>query len=167
MNTVTFQGAPLHLEGQAPVPGQNAPDFSLAANDLSCRSLKDYAGKVLVLLCVPSLDTPVCDMEVRRFNSEAAKLSDKVQILAISCDLPFAQARWCGAAGVVAVQSLSDYKEVRFGRDYGVLIQELRLLTRAIFVLGVDGKVAYSQIVPEITNEPDYDAALAAVKTLV
>lgn len=167
MNTVTFKGAPLHLVGQVPAVGQKAPDFALVANDLSPRSLKDYAGKVLVLLCVPSLDTPVCDMEVRRFNSEAAQLSDKVQILAVSCDLPFAQARWCGAAGVAAVQSLSDYKEAQFGKDYGVLIQELRLLTRAIFVLDVDGNVAYSQIVPEVSSEPDYDAALAAVKALV
>ncbi|MBQ4568004.1 MAG: thiol peroxidase [Desulfovibrio sp.] len=167
MNTVTFKGAPLHLVGQVPAVGQKAPDFALVANDLSPRSLKDYAGKVLVLLCVPSLDTPVCDMEVRRFNSEAAQLSDKVQILAVSCDLPFAQARWCGAAGVAAVQSLSDYKEAQFGKDYGVLIQELRLLTRAIFVLDADGNVAYSQIVPEVSSEPDYDAALAAVKALV
>ncbi len=167
MNTVTFKGAPLHLVGQVSAVGQKAPDFALVANDLSPRSLKDYAGKVLVLLCVPSLDTPVCDMEVRRFNSEAAQLSDKVQILAVSCDLPFAQARWCGAAGVAAVQSLSDYKEAQFGKDYGVLIQELRLLTRAIFVLDADGNVAYSQIVPEVSSEPDYDAALAAVKALV
>ena len=167
MNTVTFKGAPLHLVGQVPAVGQKAPDFALVANDLSPRSLKDYAGKVLVLLCVPSLDTPVCDKEVRRFNSEAAQLSDKVQILAVSCDLPFAQARWCGAAGVAAVQSLSDYKEAQFGKDYGVLIQELRLLTRAIFVLDADGNVAYSQIVPEVSSEPDYDAALAAVKALV
>lgn len=167
MNTVTFEGAPLHLEGQVPAVGQKAPDFVLAANDLSPRSLKDYAGKVLVLLSVPSLDTPVCDMEVRRFNAEAAKLSDKVQILAVSCDLPFAQARWCGAASVTAVESLSDYKDVDFGKGYGVLIQELRLLTRAIFVVAADGSLAYSQIVPEITNEPDYDAALEAVKKLV
>lgn len=100
MNTVTFQGNPLHLEGELPVVGQKAPDFVLAAKDLSPRGLKDYAGKVLVLVSVPSLDTPVCDMEVRRFNTEAAGLSDKVRIVAVSCDLPFAQARWCGAAGV-------------------------------------------------------------------
>ena len=100
MNTVTFKGTPLHLVGSQPAVGQKAPDFTLAANDMSPRSLKDYDGKVLVLLSVPSLDTPVCDMEVRRFNKEAAALSDKVCIVAISCDLPFAQARWCGAAGV-------------------------------------------------------------------
>ncbi len=139
----------------------------MAANDLSPRSLKDYAGKVLVLVSVPSLDTPVCDLEVRRFNAEAAALSDKVRIVAVSCDLPFAQARWCGAAGVKAVETLSDYKDTSFGRNYGVLIQELRLLARAIFVVAPDGVLAYSQLVPEVTSEPDYDAALAAVKKLI
>lgn len=167
MDTVTFQGKPLHLEGKQPADGQKAPDFTVAANDLSPRGLKDYAGKVLVLVSVPSLDTPVCDMEVRRFNTEAAKLSDKVRIVAVSCDLPFAQARWCGAAGVKAVETLSDYKDTEFGKNYGVLIKELRLLARAIFVVGPDGTLSYSQIVPEVTNEPDYDAALAAVKKLV
>lgn len=126
MDTVTFQGKPLHLEGKQPVEGQKAPDFTVAANDLSPRGLKDYAGKVLVLVSVPSLDTPVCDMEVRRFNTEAAKLSDKVRIVAVSCDLPFAQARWCGAAGVKAVETLSDHKDTSFGKNYGVLIKELR-----------------------------------------
>lgn len=167
MDTVTFQGKPLHLEGKQPAEGQKAPDFTVAANDLSPRGLKDYAGKVLVLVSVPSLDTPVCDMEVRRFNTEAAKLSDKVRIVAVSCDLPFAQARWCGAAGVKAVETLSDYKDTEFGKNYGVLIRELRLLARAIFVVGPDGTLVYSQVVPEVSNEPDYEAALAAVKKLV
>lgn len=167
MNTVTFQGNLLHLEGNLPVVGEKAPDFVLAANNLSPRSLKDYAGKVLVLVCVPSLDTPVCDMEVRRFNTEAVSLSDKVKIVAASCDLPFAQARWCGAAGVTAVESASDYKDVSLGRNYGVLIQELRLLARAVFVIAPDGKLAYSQLVPEVTHEPDYAAVLDAIKKLV
>ena len=166
MNTVTFMGNPLHLEGNLPVVGQKAPEFTVCNNGLEPRSLKDYAGKIVVLVSVPSLDTPVCDMEVRRFNKEAAALSDKVQILALSCDLPFAQARWCGAAGVQAVESLSDYKDVDFGKNYGVLIQELRLLARAIFVVAPDGTLAYSQLVPEVTNEPDYDAVLEAVKKL-
>ena len=167
MNTVTFQGNLLHLEGTLPTVGEKAPDFVLAANDLSPRSLKDYAGKVLVLVCVPSLDTPVCDMEVRRFNQEAASLADNVKIVAASCDLPFAQARWCGAAGVTAVESASDYKDVSLGRNYGVLIQELRLLARAVFVIAPDGKLAYSQLVPEVTHEPDYAAVLDAIKKLV
>ena len=167
MNTVTFQGNTLHLEGNLPAVGQKAPDFTLLANDLSPCGLKDYAGKVLVLVCVPSLDTPVCDMEVRRFNPEAAALSDTVKIVAASCDLPFAQARWCGAAGVTAVESASDYKDVSLGKNYGVLIQELRLLARAIFVIAPDGTLAYSQLVPEVTHEPDYAAVLEAVKKLV
>ena len=166
MNTVTFMGNLLHLEGNLPAVGQKAPEFTVCNNGLEPRSLKDYAGKIVVLVSVPSLDTPVCDMEVRRFNKEAAALSDKVQILALSCDLPFAQARWCGAAGVQAVESLSDYKDVDFGKNYGVLIQELRLLARAIFVVAPDGTLAYSQLVPEVTNEPDYDAVLDAVKKL-
>lgn len=166
MNTVTFMGNLLHLEGNLPAVGQKAPEFTVCNNGLEPRSLKDYAGKIVVLVSVPSLDTPVCDMEVRRFNKEAAALSDKVQILALSCDLPFAQARWCGAVGVQAVESLSDYKDVDFGKNYGVLIQELRLLARAIFVVAPDGTLAYSQLVPEVTNEPDYDAVLDAVKKL-
>ena len=167
MNTVTFQGNPLHLEGELPVQGRKAPDFILAANDLSPRGLRHYAGKVLVLVSVPSLDTPVCDLEVCRFNTEAAGLSGKVCIVAVSCDLPFAQARWCGAAGVKSVETLSDYKDTSFGKNYGVLIQKLHLLARAIFVVAPDCTLAYSQLVPEVTNEPDYDAALAAVKKLV
>lgn len=166
MKTVTFQGNLLHLEGSLPEVGKAAPDFTVLANDLTPRSLKDYAGKVLVLVCVPSLDTPVCDMEVRRFNTEAAALSDKVHILAVSCDLPFAQARWCGAAGVSAVESASDHKDVSLGRNYGILIQELRLLARSVFVISPDGTLAYSQLVPEVTNEPDYAAVLDAVKKL-
>ena len=117
-----------------------------------------------MLVTVPSLDTPVCDMEVRRFNKEAAALSDKVRIAAVSCDLPFAQARWCGAAGVAAVSSLSDHRDVSFGTNYGVLIKELRLLARAVFVVGADGVLRYVQLVPEVTHEPDYDAVLEAVR---
>ena len=105
-------------------------------------------------------------MEVRRFNKEAAALSDKVRIVAVSCDLPFAQARWCGAAGVQSVEALSDYKERSFGKDYGLLIDELRLLARAIVIVAPDGTVAYTQLVAEVASEPDYDAALAAVKKL-
>lgn len=166
MNTVTFQGAPLHLLGELPKVGAQAPDFTLMTNDLSPRTLKDYAGKILVLACVPSLDTPVCDLEMRHFNAEAAKLSDKVRIVAVSRDLPFAQARWCGQANAKAVETLSDYKDGGFGLAYGVLIEELRLLARAVFVVAPDGKLAYSQLVSEMTNEPDYAAVLGAVKAL-
>ena len=166
MDTVTFKGNVMHLEGSQPAVGGKAPDFTLTANDISPRSLKDYAGKVLVLVCVPSLDTPVCDMEVRRFNTEAAAQSDKVRIVAVSRDLPFAQARWCGAAGVTAVETLSDYRTASFAKTYGILIKELDLLARAIFVVGPDGTLAYSQIVTEVAHEPDYAAALEAVKKL-
>ncbi len=166
MPTVTFQGNPLHLVGDLPKIGAPAPDFTLVANDLSARGLKDFAGKILVLACVPSLDTPVCDLEMRRFNAEAAKLSDRVRIVAVSRDLPFAQARWCCAANADAVETLSDYRDAGFGRAYGVLIEELRLLARAVFVVAPDGTLAYSQLVPEMTSEPDYAAVLAAVKAL-
>lgn len=163
----TFQGNPLTLVGSELKAGDKAPDFGLVANDLSPATLADFEGKVLVIASVPSLDTPVCDMETRRFNSEAAALGDDVQILAVSMDLPFAQARWCGAAGVEAVKTLSDHKDASFGEGWGALIKELRLLTRAVFVVGKDGVVAHAQYVTEITEEPDYDAALEAAKKLV
>ena len=167
MGTITFQGAPLHLVGALPSVGQKAPDFTLLANDLTPRSLQDFAGSVLVIATVPSLDTPVCDTEVRRFNQAAATLSGKLRILAVSCDLPFAQARWCGAAGISAVQSLSDHRDTSFGQQYGVLIKELRLLARAIFIIDAQGIVRYVQLVSEMTSEPDYEAALNAAKTAV
>lgn len=167
MNTVTMHGNLLHLEGTAPAIGSKAPAFNLLANDLSPRSLEDFAGKVLVVVTVPSLDTGVCDMEVRRFNQEVAALSSSVAIIAVSCDLPFAQSRWCGAANVKAVQTLSDHKEAAFGKSYGILIQELRLLGRAVFVIDRTGTVTYSEVVSELTNEPNYEAALAAAKAAV
>ncbi|MEG2171699.1 MAG: thiol peroxidase [Desulfovibrionaceae bacterium] len=167
MNTITMHGNPLHLEGTVPALGSKAPHFTLCANDLSPRSLKDFSGKVVVVVTVPSLDTGVCDMEVRRFNQELAALSPDISIIAVSCDLPFAQARWCGAAHVSAVQTLSDYKEAAFGKDYGILIQELRLLGRAVFVIDRKGTVTYVEIVSELGNEPQYDKALEAAKKAV
>ena len=116
---------------------------------------------------MPSLDTPVCDVETRRFNKEAAALPDTVAVLTISMDLPFAQARWCGAAGIDRVTTLSDYQDRSFAEAYGVLIGELKLLARAIFVVDAADTIRYVQIVPEITTEPDYDAVLAAVKGLL
>lgn len=167
MNTITMHGNPLHLEGNVPAIGSKAPDFTLLANDLSPRTLKDFAGKVLVVVAIPSLDTGVCDMEVRRFNTEVAALSPDIAIIAVSCDLPFAQARWCGAANIKAVQTLSDHKEAAFGKNYGILIQELRLLGRAVFVIDRTGTVTYTEIVSEIGNEPHYDKALEAAKKAV
>lgn len=164
MNTVTFEGNTLHLDGELPVVGAPAPDFTLVANDLSERRLRDYAGNVLLLATVPSLDTPVCDLEARHFNSEAAGLSDNLKIAVASCDLPFAQARWCGAAGAKSLETLSDYREHDFGRHYGVLIRELKLLTRAIFVIDKNGMLTYRQLVPEITHQPDYAPVMEALK---
>ena len=166
MSQVTFAGNAMNLEGALPAVGAAAPDFALTANDLSCKKLSDYEGKVLVLVSVPSLDTPVCDLEVKRFNKEAAALSDKVAIVAVSRDLPFAQARWCGAADVKAVETLSDYRDGSFGKSYGLYVKELDLLCRAIVIVK-DGKVAYTQVVSEMTEQPDFDAVLKAVKALV
>lgn len=164
--TVTFMGNPLTLVGQELKVGDKAPQFSVLDNGLGPITLGSYAGKVKIISAVPSLDTPVCDTETRRFNQEAANLKGNVVVLTISADLPFAQARWCGAAGIDRVVTLSDYRDRDFGNAYGVLIKELMLLTRAIFVLDADDVIRYIQIVPEITNEPDYAAVLEAVKAL-
>ena len=166
-NVVTFMGNPLTLVGPEIKPGMAAPDFAVVNNDLGPVTLADIKGKVAVISAVPSLDTPVCDMETRRFNQEAQALGDKVKVLTVSMDLPFAQKRWCGNAGVENVQTVSDYQTASFGQAYGVLIDGLRLLARAIFVVDAAGKVAYVQVVPELTHEPDYAAVLDAVKKLL
>lgn len=164
--TVTMHGDPLALLGEEVQAGA-AVDVELVANDLSGVKLSEYKGKVVVITTVPSLDTPVCDTMTRRFNEEATKLSGDVQVLAVSTDLPFAQARWCGAAGVENVTTLSDHRDAALGEAFGVLIKGLRLLARAVFVLDKEGVVRYAQVVPELTEEPDYDAALKAVAELV
>ena len=136
-------------------------------NDLAPARLADLRGQVTIISVVPSLDTGVCDVQTRRFNQEAGALGGKVKVVTVSMDLPFAQARWCGNAGVENVQTVSDYQTASFGQAYGVLIEGLRLLARAIFVVDSQGKVAYVQIVPEMTHEPDYEAALDAAKKLL
>jgi thiol peroxidase len=146
--------------------GQLAPDFEVIDNDMSSVKLSSFRDKVCIICSVPSLDTSVCDKETRRFNEEAGKLGSDVAVLTISMDLPFAQKRWCGAAGVENVQTLSDHRDASFGKAYGVLIKELRLLARAIFVLDKNGTIRYIQIVKELASEPDYEAALRAVKGL-
>ena len=161
---VTFKGGPLTLVGDAVSAGQPAPAFTLTDNDLSAKSLDDYKGKVVVMATIPSLDTPVCDTEARRFNEEAGNLGDGVSVLAVSMDLPFAQKRWCGAAGVDRVETLSDYKDHSFGRSYGLYIKELGLLARAVIVIDKQGRVAHHELVKEVTEEPNYDAALTAAK---
>lgn len=164
---ITMHGDGLVLVGNEVKVGDSAPDCVLAGNDLSEVKLSSFKGKVTVLSAVPSLDTPVCDVETRRFNEEAGKLGEDVAVVTISADLPFAQGRWCGAAGVENVVTLSDYRDAAFGESYGVLIKGLRLLARAIFVVDKEGVVRYVQVVSELTNEPDYDAVIAAVKELL
>jgi len=161
---VTMKGNPLTLSGNAVKVGESAPDFEVAANDLSGIKLSSFSGKTCLISSVPSLDTSVCDTQTRKFNEEAGKLGDDVIVLTISMDLPFAQARWCGAAGVDKVQTLSDYRKAEFGNAFGVLIQELRLLARAVFIVDSKGIIRYIQIVDELTNEPDYADAIEALK---
>lgn len=165
-NAITMKGNPLTLLGSPVQMGQAAPDFTVVANDLSPVSLSDYKGKTVIIASVPSLDTPVCDTGTRKFNEAASKLGDDVVILTISMDLPFAQARWCGAAGVDQVVTLSDYQQVDFGIKYGLLIKGLRLLARAVLVVDKSGVIRYVQIVPEVAQEPDYAAALEVVQDL-
>ena len=162
---VTFKGNPLTLIGPEIKAGSKAPDFEVLAQDLSTVSLASLKGKTLLISVTPSLDTPVCDAQAKRFNQEAAKLPG-VEILNISMDLPFAQKRWCGAAGIDRLKVLSDHRDGSFGRAYGVLIKELRLLTRAIFAVDSAGTIRYVEYVPEVTAHPNYDIALAAVRKL-
>ncbi|NDY57799.1 thiol peroxidase [Desulfovibrio sulfodismutans] len=161
---VTFQGNPLTLLGEDVAAGAKAPDFTALTNDLAPAHLSDFTEKVLVVVSVPSVDTPVCDLETRRFNAEATGLGPDVRILVVSMDLPFAQKRWCAAAGADRVTTLSDHALASFGEAYGVLIKELRLLARAVFVVNAARTVTYVQVVPEVTQEPDYAAVLAAAK---
>ncbi len=163
---VTLKGNPFTLLGPELKVGEVAPDFVVTANDLSPVKLSDFKGKVCVISSVPSLDTPVCDTSTRRFNKEATELGSDVVILTVSMDLPFAQARWCGAAGVKNVQTLSDYKDSAFGLAYGLLIKELRLLARAAIVIDKEGKIQYIGLVKEIAEEPDYDAILSVIRKL-
>ena len=161
---VTMKGNPLTLMGSALQVGDKAPDAVLLNNDLQPVNLSDYRGQICVVSSVPSLDTPVCDMETRRFNQEAESLGQDVKILTVSMDLPFAQKRWCGAAGVNHVITLSDHRDAAFGKEFGVLIKELRLLARAVFIIDREGVIRYIQLVQELSQEPDYDAILSALK---
>lgn len=164
---ITFKGNPMTLVGPELKAGDRAPAFTVVDNGLAPVTLASYAGKIKVISAVPSLDTPVCDMETRRFNQEAAALPEDVVVLTVSLDLPFAQKRWCGAAGIDRVTTLSDYQERSFALAYGVLIKELKLLSRSIFVIDRDDTIRYIQHVPEVTQEPDYAAAIAAAKGLL
>jgi len=163
---ITIHGNPLTLVGDEIKVGAPAPDVELLDNDLNPVKLSAYRGKVLVIASVPSLDTPVCDMETRRFNDEAANLGPDIELVTISMDLPFAQKRWCGAAGVKNLQTLSDHRQADFGQAFGVLIKELRLLARAVFIVDRKGTVQYVQTVKEVTNEPNYEEVLQALNTV-
>lgn len=164
---VTMKGKPLTLVGKQARVGDLAEDFEVVANNLSAVKFSSFRGKVCLISSVPSLDTDVCDIQTRKFNEQAKALADDVVVLTISMDLPFAQGRWCGAAEVENVQTLSDHRKAQFGNAFGVLIKELRLLARAVFVVNKDGIVTYIEIVNELTNEPDYEAALKAAKELL
>ena len=160
----TFKGNPLTLIGPELKKGDKAPNFQLLAGDLSVVTLETFKGKTKLISVVPSLDTPVCDMQTKRFNEEASKLPSDVVVLTVSTDLPFAQTRWCGAAHVDKVKVISDHKEASFGKAYGVLIKELRLLSRSIFVVGPDDRIQYVEYVKEITQHPNYEKALGSLR---
>ncbi|MBT3392846.1 MAG: thiol peroxidase [Elusimicrobiaceae bacterium] len=160
MKTITLSGNAMHLEGNCLKVGDTAPDFTLLDTNLKPVHLKDYKGEIVVLSTVPSLDTPTCDTETRTFNKKATELSENVNILTVSKDLPFAQKRWCAAAGVDRVKTLSDYKPTTFAKDYGILIKELQLLTRAVFIIDENQKIKYIQFVEEVSEEPNYEEIL-------
>ncbi len=163
---VTFQGNPLTLVGPELKVGDKAPAFTVVNNGLEPVSLADSSGKVRLVTVVPSLDTPVCDTMTRQFNQQASELPDSVAVCTISVDLPFAQARWCGNAGIEKVVTLSDYQSRDFGTNYGLLIKELQLLARAVLVIDQNDTIQYVELVKEITEEPDYAAALKAAQDL-
>lgn len=166
-NAVTFLGNPLTLVGKELKPGDQAPDATLVKQDLSTVNLSDYFGKVLLISVVPSLDTGVCSAQTKRFNEEASRLPDAVRVLTVSMDLPFAQKRFCGAENIDKIEVLSDHREASFGQAYGTLVKELRIESRAVFVIDPQGVIRYVEYVPEITNHPNYDAALQAVRALL
>ncbi len=163
---ITMFGNPLTLLGEEIQVGQVAPEFVALDPNLNPVSFSSFKGKICVLSSVPSLDTPVCDTETRKFNEAAGRLGKETVILTLSMDLPFAQKRWCAAAGVSHVQTLSDHRDASFGTTYGVLIKELRLLARAIFLVDRKGVVRYIQLVKEVTQEPDYEEVFNHLKKL-
>lgn len=161
---VTMKGKPMSLVGDEIKVGQTAPDVELVAMDLSARKIRDYRGKVVILSTVPSLDTSVCNIQTRRFNDEASDLGEDVKIVTVSMDLPFAQKRWCGEADVDQIDFLSDYKTHEFGNKYGLRVKELGVIARSVTVIDKQGRIVHHDLVKEIAEEPDYDAALEAAK---
>ena len=161
----TFLGNPVTLIGKQLKIGETAPDFSLRASDLSIKSLSDFAGKKKVISVVPSIDTSICSTQTRTFNKELSAMSDTV-VITISADLPFAQARWCGVEGLDQAVMLSDYYDNEFGKTYGLLMAEWHLLARAVLVLDEDNKLVYAEYLENVNSEPNYQAAIEAVKAL-
>jgi thiol peroxidase len=161
-NVVTFKGNPVTLLGPDIKAGDTAPEFRVIDNALQAVTLASNLGKVQLITVVPSLDTPVCDTMTRKFSEKAAQLPESIVVLTVSVDLPFAQKRWCGNAGIEKIRTVSDYQDRSFGLNYGLLLKELKLLARAVYIIDKNGKVAYREIVKEVTAEPDYDAALTA-----
>jgi len=166
MANVTFKGNSVTLLGKEINVGDQAPDFTVLDNNMNPVTLQDSKGKIRLVSVVPSLDTGVCDAQTRQFNERAAELGEDVTVLTISVDLPFAQKRWCAAAGIEAVQTLSDHRDLSFGEAYGVIMKELRLLARSVFVIDQNDQVTYVEYVQEGTNHPDYEKAIEAVKQL-
>ena len=164
---VRMKGKLVTLVGDEVKVGVAAPDFEALDEGLQAIRLSSFLGKVVIVASVPSVDTAVCDLETKRFNEEAARLGDQVAVITVSMDLPFAQKRWCAAAGVNNVVLLSDHREASFGRSFGALIKELRLLARAVFVIDQTGIVRYVQYVEEITAEPDYGEVVTAARRLL
>ncbi len=163
---VTIKGEALTLIGDKIEVNQAAPDFKVLSQDLKDVGLMDFKGKIKLIASVPSLDTPVCDLQIKRFNDEATKISKDVVIIFISMDLPFAQKRFCSEFNIKKVKAFSDHRKANFGINYGVLISELRLLARALFIIDKNDIVKYSQVVKEISTPPDYEAVLRALKEI-
>ncbi len=166
-DVVSLKGNPITLLGYEVKIGDKTPDFFVVDNELNpIQFAKDYKGKKCLIISVPSLDTSVCDLETRRFNKEAENMDNDLAILVISMDLPFAQKRWCGAAGIERLKTLSDYQQASFGAAFGILIKEIKLLARAIFLIDQSGTIKYIQIIKEVTSEPYYEEVLDAIKSL-
>ena len=161
----TFLGKPVTLAGQAVAVGSTAPDFTLTTTDLTKKSLSDFADKVKVISIIPSIDTGICSTQTRTFNQTLSDLDDTV-VITVSRDLPFAQARWCGAQGLENAVMFADYFDFSFGKAYGVLMEEWQLLARAVLVLDKDNKVVYTEYLDNVNSEPNYDKAIEAVKAL-
>ena len=166
---VTFKGTPLTLAGQEVKVGQQAPDFTVYYFEGGLKPIKlsDLKGKPSFISVVPSLDTPVCQVQTKKFNEQLAALGDRVNAVTVSLDLPFAMNRFCGAESIKNMKVGSDYQDRSFGKSYGMLIEELKLLARGVFVLDANGKVVYAETVKEVASEPNYDSAMTAIKSLL